>query len=687
VSPGSAISGFPPGIVNAPYVIHRADGVSSLAQSDLTTAYNVLAGRPPTSDLTGVDLGGLTLGPGVYNSATTSGLTGTVTLDGRGDPNAVFIFNIGTSLTTGTGASVALINGAQGANVYFRVGSSATLGASTLFAGRIFALTSITLVTGAQITCGAALARNGAVTLDTNTIAICPVISATATPTPVTPPPATPPPATPPPATPPPATPPPATPPPATTPPATPPAATPPGAAPGAAVPPTSVPPQAAVPPVAAPTPGTPTPGVGTPTPAPVAPVYAAGLDNTASANQRAVAGAIDTYASHGGVVPVTFQVLRGVFSARQLASTFTQLSGEAGTGVGPTNIAAMHSFMALIFDAASDDVRGVEVPESSVPPPNPSPLRGTVHSLGYAEEDRPISSGPFGFLAGGPFTAPPKRSPWSVWGAGYGGQTMASGDAFLGSHDRSTSTYGFAAGAGYRATRDTKVGFVLAGGRGSFDVADGLGGGQSDMFQAAIYARTSFGPAYVTSAIAYAWDHVQTSREVKVGGHDLLTGTFSAQDIAGQIEAGYRFGWIIPYAAVGLQAFHMPSYSERSAAGPSIFALSVAASTTLTARTQLGFRVDQDIVTYDNISVRLRGRAAWAHDTSTRPFINVTLQSLPGSEFSIYGTSRAADSLLVSAGPEVGFGNGISVAAAFEGQIARGFQSYYGNALFRYVW
>ncbi|UDL96664.1 DUF3494 domain-containing protein [Lichenihabitans sp. PAMC28606] len=174
LSPGSAVTGFPPGIVTAPYALHQNDGVASLGQSDLTTAYNVLAGRPSTADLTGKDLGGLTLGPGVYSSGAGSQLTGTVTLDGQGDPNAVFIFNIGTTLTTGSGASVALINGAQGANVYFRVGSSATLGAATMFAGRIFALTSITLVTGTTINCGAALARNGAVTLDTNTISICP---------------------------------------------------------------------------------------------------------------------------------------------------------------------------------------------------------------------------------------------------------------------------------------------------------------------------------------------------------------------------------------------------------------------------------------------------------------------------------------------------------------------------------
>ena len=178
VSPGAAITGFPPGIVNAPYTVYRANAVALQAQSDLTTAYNVLASRPTTADLTGVDLGGQTLNPGVYNFNTGAQLTGTVTLDAAGNPNAVFIFNIGSTLTTASASSVQLINGAQAGNVFFRVGSSATLGATTAFKGQILALTSITLITGATVDCGSVLARNGAVTLDTNVIGICPLVTA-----------------------------------------------------------------------------------------------------------------------------------------------------------------------------------------------------------------------------------------------------------------------------------------------------------------------------------------------------------------------------------------------------------------------------------------------------------------------------------------------------------------------------
>lgn len=170
VGPGTAITGFPPGIVLAPGTMHAADAVALQAQSETTTAYNLLAGLPATGTLTGQDLGGLTLLPGVYFFANTAQLTGTLTLDGRGDPDATFVFQIGSTLTTASSSSVVFVNGATRQEVYWQVGSSATLGTATQFAGNIVALTSISFGTGAGISCGRALARNGAVTLDTNTI-------------------------------------------------------------------------------------------------------------------------------------------------------------------------------------------------------------------------------------------------------------------------------------------------------------------------------------------------------------------------------------------------------------------------------------------------------------------------------------------------------------------------------------
>jgi type VI secretion system secreted protein VgrG len=169
VSPGTAVTGFPPGLV-VDGTIHSADAVAAQAQIDLTTAYNALAGMAPTANLTGQDLGGLTLTPGVYKFDSSAQLTGALTLNALGNPDALFVFQIGSTLTTASASSVLETNGVDDCNVYWDIGSSATLGTTTAFQGNILAVTSITLTTGATIESGSALAQNGAVTLDDNTI-------------------------------------------------------------------------------------------------------------------------------------------------------------------------------------------------------------------------------------------------------------------------------------------------------------------------------------------------------------------------------------------------------------------------------------------------------------------------------------------------------------------------------------
>lgn len=147
---------------------HAGDSVTQGAKTDLTTAYTTAAGQGPTTAIP-ADLVGQTLKPGVYNSASAIGLSGVLTLDAAGDPNAVWVLQAGSTLITATGSKIVLINGAQPCNVYWQVGSSATLGTNSTFTGTIMALTNISLQTGATLT-GRALAQNGAVTLDSNTI-------------------------------------------------------------------------------------------------------------------------------------------------------------------------------------------------------------------------------------------------------------------------------------------------------------------------------------------------------------------------------------------------------------------------------------------------------------------------------------------------------------------------------------
>lgn len=168
VSPGTAITGFPPGTVVG--TVHAGDPVALQAQSDAATAYGALAAQPcDTTFGVPTDIGGLTLTPGVYCFASSVGMTGILTLDGLGNPNAVWVIKTGSTLITASGSSVLLTNGARKCNVFWQIGSSATIGSTTQFIGNIIALTSITLNGGTSVD-GRALALNGAVTMDTNAV-------------------------------------------------------------------------------------------------------------------------------------------------------------------------------------------------------------------------------------------------------------------------------------------------------------------------------------------------------------------------------------------------------------------------------------------------------------------------------------------------------------------------------------
>ena len=185
VSPGSAVTGGPTMICGG--TIHSADVSAGNAQLAVTTAYNNLAGQsctPASHNLTGFDLGAMTLTPGVYCFSSSAALSipaaPTLTLDALGDPNAVWIFQIGSTLTTASASTVLVINGGQACNVFWQVGSSAIIGTTTTFVGNILALTSIALQTNATVS-GRALARNGAVTMDMNTVTRSSCVTSTPT--------------------------------------------------------------------------------------------------------------------------------------------------------------------------------------------------------------------------------------------------------------------------------------------------------------------------------------------------------------------------------------------------------------------------------------------------------------------------------------------------------------------------
>jgi hypothetical protein len=168
VSPGTAITGFPPGIVNGN--IHAGDPAAAKAAADLGKAYNDAVARKNPTALP-ADIGGLTLKGGLYNAPVTLGISGTVTLDGQNEPNSVFIFQIPSTLTAEVNSAVVLTNKANACNIFWQVGSSATLDTAAAFAGTIMAEASVSVGTGASVN-GRLMAMNGAVTLLSNAITV-----------------------------------------------------------------------------------------------------------------------------------------------------------------------------------------------------------------------------------------------------------------------------------------------------------------------------------------------------------------------------------------------------------------------------------------------------------------------------------------------------------------------------------
>jgi outer membrane autotransporter protein len=289
------------------------------------------------------------------------------------------------------------------------------------------------------------------------------------------------------------------------------------------------------------------------------------------------------------------------------------------------------------------------------------------------------------------PATAPDPH-PWSIWAASFGGETNYTGGAYAGG--ASVGTFGFATGFDYRVTPDTVAGFALAGGTTRFGLPNGLGGGGSDMFQAAAYSTTHLNAVYLATAVAYAW-HDMTQAAV-VPGNDV-TAEFAANNVGGRIEGGYRFTipgvfsptfGVTPYAAGQAQAVRTPSYSQSAVYGPSIFALAYNASTTTVVRTELGSWFDWTMpANNDGTGLTLRARTAWAHEYWSVPDVTATFVALPRLTFTQAVEVPATDFLLASAGAEIGFGHGFSLTAWFDGEFAEHAKEYGGSAQLRYTW
>ena len=399
------------------------------------------------------------------------------------------------------------------------------------------------------------------------------------------------------------------------------------------------------------------------------------------SQNQQNVANALNNFFNNGGALPANFVPVFNL-SGANLGNALTQLSGEAATGAQQVGFQMESQFLNLMLDPFVDGRSGV--------------AGTTTPALGFAPERDEALPDDVALAYSKVFKEPPAKTPapvyeprWSTWGGAYGGGNRTSGDpAVVGSHDLSATTAGFAGGLDYRLTPNSVVGLALAGGGTNWSLAQGLGGGKSDAFQAGVYGATRSGPAYLAAAFAFANHWMSTDRFAFAGDH--LTGSFNAQSYGGRVESGYRFatiyGGVTPYAAIQAQSFHTPGYSETDTNGGG-FALAYNSRTGNDTRSELGARFDRVLALYTNAVLSLRGRVAWAHDWVSDPTLTPLFQVLPGASFIVNGATPAKNSALASAGTELRLANGVALLAKFDGEFASHSSTYAGTGTVRYRW
>jgi uncharacterized protein with beta-barrel porin domain len=407
-----------------------------------------------------------------------------------------------------------------------------------------------------------------------------------------------------------------------------------------------------------------------------------------ASGNQGNTANAINAFIASGGTLPSGFVNLANLPS-NQLAAALTQLSGEPNAGAGQTaSFQITNQFMlAMLNPFGSDRSGGMGAagfgPAGTGAVSQYAPTRNLPAKVANAYAAvTPRSEGSIPF-----------STRWNVWALAVGGANNTSGDPNgSGSHDTSSRTAGVAAGLDYKLTPDTLLGFALAGGGTGWSVAQGLGGGQSDGFQAGLYGSQQFGRWYVSGAGSFANYWMSTSRTVTIPGTETLNAGFIARSWGARAETGYKLAWasvnVTPYTALQVQTFATPFYSEHSTSGSGQFALSYAAHRATVTRGELGSWASKDVLLADNAVMTAFGRAAYAHDWQPATQANATFLGLsPIANFSVGGAKPAADLAVVTAGAEIQMMSGWALMGKFDGEFGVGTQTYVGTGRARYAW
>jgi fibronectin-binding autotransporter adhesin len=396
--------------------------------------------------------------------------------------------------------------------------------------------------------------------------------------------------------------------------------------------------------------------------------------------NETQVGGALNALRGTAGVrVNSTLTAGLGNLFVQQpqnLPAAMDALSGETNTAASQGAVQMTGQFLGLMVDPTVAGRAG----------------GSDQGALGFASEYQEGLATKAEAAFGSVLRAPPVAQGYSAWGSAFGAYNTTSGDASgVGSHNVTARAYGVALGMDYHFAHDTVVGFALAGGGTDWSLAQGLGTGRSDAFQAGLFAKKLFGPAYIAGALTAANHWMKTDRNSFGGDH--VNASFTAQSYGGRLEAGYRYPLrgvsVIPYAAVQAQAFRTPSYSETDLSGGS-FALSYGAATTTDVRSEFGARFEGLTALSNGMPLTWRARAAWAHDWVDNPTLTATFLAAPpgsGAGFTVTGASPAHDSALVSVGAELRITRSLSLGANFDGEFASGSQTYSGKATVRVSW
>jgi uncharacterized protein with beta-barrel porin domain len=395
-----------------------------------------------------------------------------------------------------------------------------------------------------------------------------------------------------------------------------------------------------------------------------------------------AVVAAIDAFIDADGTLPARFANLRGL-SRPQLVNALTQLTGEVHTGAEQAGFQVMNGFLRVLLDPFAET----------------RAAGGAGSAMGFAPERSTAFPPDVALAYASVLKAPAAPAqpaladrPWNVWASGYGGRANISGEPVsVGSHDNSVRDYGYAAGLDYRVAPDATLGFALAGAGTDWSIANALGTGRGDVFQAGLYGSKRWGAAYVSAALAYATYWMSTDRFVNIFGTDHLTSSFTAHNFAGRIEGGYRFATpvaaVTPYGAFQAQRFYLPGYSEIAPSGLSTFALTYNSQSVATTRSELGAWFDRTVLVADTHAVTMFARAAWAHDWGNDRALSTNFLTLPTPAFIINGAAPPPDKALVSGGSELRLRNGWSLTGKFDGEFASRLQTYAGTGTVRYTW